>query len=43
MIFMANSYDIVHYNGHYEVYVDGEFFCSADTHLEAVREIDTIA
>lgn len=24
---------------HWEVYINGEFFCSADTHLEAVNEI----
>lgn len=26
--------------GHYEVYINGEFYCSADTHKEALREID---
>lgn len=25
--------------GHWEVYIDGKFFCSADTHLEAINEI----
>ena len=25
--------------GHYVVYVNGEFYCSADTHLEAVQEL----
>ena len=25
--------------GYWEVYVNGEFFCSADSYLEAVREI----
>lgn len=25
---------------HYIVYVDGEFFCTADTHLEAVQELE---
>lgn len=24
---------------HWEVYINGEFFCSADTHLEAVNEV----
>ena len=36
------NYDIVHENGHYAVYVDGEFFCSADTRLEAEREVNDI-
>lgn len=25
--------------GHWEVYVNGEFFCSADSYLEAVNEL----
>lgn len=25
---------------HFIVYVDGEFFCTADTHLEAVQELE---
>lgn len=25
--------------GHWEVYVDGVFFCSADSQLEAVKEL----
>ena len=24
---------------HYAVYVDGKFYCSADTYLEAVQEL----
>lgn len=24
---------------HYVAYVNGEFYCSADTHLEAVQEL----
>lgn len=27
--------------GHYEVYLNGEFYCSADTYLEAVKEIES--
>lgn len=30
---------IINNNGHYDVYVDGKFYCSADTMAEAVREI----
>lgn len=26
---------------HYVVYVNGKFFCTADTYTEAVREIET--
>lgn len=26
--------------GHYVVYVDGKFYCSADTYSEAEREIE---
>ena len=30
---------VVHVAGHYEVYVDGDFICSADTLNEAHEEI----
>ena len=33
------DYYIANSNGHYEVYVDGKFFCSADTVLEAENEV----
>ena len=33
------SYQIIHVKGHYEVYVDGEFLCSADSFSEAQSEI----
>lgn len=26
-------------HGHWEVYINGEFFCSADSYLEAVNEL----
>lgn len=32
--------DIRREYGHYVVYVDGEFFCSADTHYEAIKELE---
>lgn len=32
--------NITRKNGHYEVYVNGEFVCSADTATEAAREAD---
>lgn len=34
------NYRIVNNNGHYDVYVDGAFYCSADTVAEAVRELN---
>lgn len=27
--------------GHWEVYIDGKFFCTADTPMEAIQEIDS--
>lgn len=30
---------IIQVRGHYEVYTDGEFFCSADSYVEAVNEL----
>ena len=33
------DYRIVDSHGHYEVYIDGKFFCSADTMTEAIQEI----
>ena len=32
--------EIIAINGHYEVYVNGKFVCSADSYSEAVTEID---
>lgn len=40
---MRNTYmetQIVRKGGHYEVYVDGKFVCSADTVVEAAKELD---
>ena len=31
---------IIHEGDHYAVYVDGDFYCSADTYHEAVKEIE---
>lgn len=31
--------DIRHEGDHYVVYVDGNFYCSADTHYEAAGEL----
>jgi uncharacterized protein YxjI len=35
-----NMYEIKQNNGHYELYVNGKFYCSADTFTEAAQEID---
>lgn len=31
---------VVHNAGHYDVYVDGDFLCSADTYSEAFEEVE---
>lgn len=36
------NYDIVHTNGHYEIYFNGQFYCSADTFDEAVKEVESL-
>ena len=33
------QYDIIADRGHYIVYVEGKFFCTADSVNEAVKEI----
>lgn len=37
-----SSYEIKNVRGHYEVYKDGKFICSADTVKEAAEEIESI-
>lgn len=34
------TYKIVSARGHYEVYINGVFYCSADTMHEAAKEIE---
>lgn len=34
------KYSITPVYDHYEVYINGKFYCSADTWFEAVREIE---
>lgn len=36
----SSTYKIIHVNDHYEVYIDGRFYCSADTIQEAESEIN---
>lgn len=33
-----NDLTIKQIRGHFEVYVNGKFFCTADNYLEAIRE-----
>ena len=37
---MKETYKIIHVQDHYEVYINGEFYCSADTVTEAAKEIE---
>ena len=37
---MPENYKIIHVNGHYEVYINGQFYCSADTVAEAAKELE---
>lgn len=34
------NYKIVQNKGHYEVYINKKFYCSADSWPEAVREVE---
>ena len=36
------TYDIVKNNGHFEVLIDGQLICTADTFVEAVEELEKI-
>ena len=33
------TYDIIARSGHYEVHINGKFYCSTDTIGEAVEEV----
>lgn len=37
---MSDIYKIILVNGHYEVYCNGKFYCSADTKSEAEKKIE---
>ena len=37
---MVSDYKIVHNNGHYDVYINGKFYCSADTIPEAINDVE---
>lgn len=34
------NFNIIPVREHYEIYLDGEFFCSADTDSEAAKDIE---
>lgn len=34
------NWKIVHNKDHYNVYINGKFYCSADTFEEAVKELE---
>lgn len=34
------QYNIIAYRGHWVVYVEGKFFCTADTLMEAIKEVE---
>lgn len=33
------NYKIIPNNGHYEAWINGKFYCSADTMREAIKEV----
>lgn len=39
---MSDEYRIVKHGDHYDVFVNGYFYCSADTIQEAAKEIEDL-
>lgn len=37
---MHIRYKIIAVRGHYEAFINGKFFCSGDTYMECVKEIE---
>lgn len=37
---MPDNFNITPNNGHYDIYINGVFYCSADTVPEAAKEIE---
>lgn len=35
--------NIIGEHGHYEIYVDGEFYCSCDNASEVVEEVEALS
>ena len=40
MITMPDNFDIIPNNGHFDVYINGKLYCTADTVPEAAKEIE---
>ena len=36
------NFEIISVTGHYDVYIAGEFYCSADSYNEAIDEVDKL-
>ena len=34
------DYEVKQIHGHYEIYIDGNFYCTADNMVEVVEEIE---
>ena len=39
---MNQHWKIVHVKDHYNVYINDEFYCSADTFQEAIKELENL-
>ena len=39
---MPDNFNIITNNGHYDIYIDGAFYCSASSMSEAIKEIETL-
>ena len=39
---MPEQYEIIAVSGHYEVYIEGKFYCTADTINEAEKELKEV-
>lgn len=39
---MPTQYEIIAVHGHYEVYIQGKFYCTADTINEAEKELEEV-
>lgn len=39
---MPDNLNIIPNNGHYDIYIDGEFYCSASSMSEAIKEIEEL-
>lgn len=42
MITAIRDVQIKQVRGYWEVYINGKFFCTADSYIEAVKEVDEV-